>query len=131
MGHSEDVERLFSWLKAPMVHYREFAPQTELAEAAATWPLVHKMAVESGMAAEQLAPLGNVAAKAHRARVTMPAATQVRRVSPTSEAVVPQSDNRSAAARNEPIELGIIGFEESSQQRDPSTSERGTLFGGK
>jgi hypothetical protein len=48
MDHTEDVERLFSWLKAPMVHYREFAPQIEVAEAVATWPVVHKAAVQTG-----------------------------------------------------------------------------------
>jgi len=41
MEHTQDVERLFSWLKAPMVHYREFAPQLEVAEAVATWPAAH------------------------------------------------------------------------------------------
>ena len=60
MDHSEDVERLFSWLKAPQVHYREFAPQRELAEAVATWPVVHRAAVQAGVAAaDEPAPEGD------------------------------------------------------------------------
>lgn len=64
MDHSEDVERLFSWLKAPQVHYREFTPQRELADAVATWPVVHRAAVQTGVAAaDQPAPTGDAAAK--------------------------------------------------------------------
>lgn len=77
MDHSEDVERLFSWLKAPMVHYREFAPQRELAEAVATWPVVHRAAVETGIAVpEEAAPERDLAAKERlaRDRAMMPAA---------------------------------------------------------
>jgi hypothetical protein len=76
MDHSEDVERLFSWLKAPQVHYREFAPQRELAEAVATWPLVHRAAVQTGVAAaDEPAPEGDTAAKERilRDRMTLPA----------------------------------------------------------
>jgi hypothetical protein len=75
MDHSEDVERLFSWLKAPQVHYREFAPQRELAEAVATWPVVHRAAVETGVAAaDEPAPAGDTAAKERslRDRMTLP-----------------------------------------------------------
>lgn len=75
MDHSEDVERLFSWLKAPQVHYREFAPQRELAEAVATWPVVHRAAVQAGVAAaDEPAPEGDVAAKERigRDRMTLP-----------------------------------------------------------
>jgi hypothetical protein len=77
MEHTEDVERLFSWLKAPMVHYRDFAPQTEIAEAVATWPSVYKAAVQTGVAvADETAPHGDVAARERiaRERRTLPAA---------------------------------------------------------
>lgn len=76
MDHSEDVERLFSWLKAPLVHYREFAPQRELAEAVSTWPVVHRAAVQVGVAAaDEPAPEGDTAAKERivRDRMTLPA----------------------------------------------------------
>jgi len=64
MDNLEDVERLFSWLKAPMVHYREFAPQREIAEAVATWPVAHRAAVQTAVAAaDEPAPLGDTAAK--------------------------------------------------------------------
>jgi hypothetical protein len=77
MEHTEDVERLFSWLKAPMVRYRDFAPQTEIAEAVATWPSVYKAAVQTGVAvADETAPHGDVAARERiaRERRTLPAA---------------------------------------------------------
>jgi hypothetical protein len=78
MDHSEDVERLFSWLKAPMVHYREFAPETEFSEAVATWPVVHKAAVETGVAGDQPEPQGDAVARERiaRRRVTLPAAPE-------------------------------------------------------
>lgn len=75
MDNSEDVERLFSWLKAPKVHYREFAPQRETAEAVATWPVLHRAAVEAGIAlADEPAPQGDAAAKERilRDRMTLP-----------------------------------------------------------
>jgi hypothetical protein len=75
MDHSEDVERLFSWLKAPQVHYREFAPQREVADAVATWPVVHRTAVQTGVAAaNEPAPEGDAAAKERiaRDRMTLP-----------------------------------------------------------
>jgi hypothetical protein len=69
MDQNEDVERLFSWLKAPMVHYREFAPQRELAEAVSTWPVAHRAAVQAGVATEgEPAPQGDTAAKERIAR---------------------------------------------------------------
>jgi hypothetical protein len=69
MEHSQDVERLFSWLKAPMAHYREFAPQIEVAEAVATWPVVHKAAVQTGVAPDsEPGPHGDVAARERQAR---------------------------------------------------------------
>src|SRR2546423_1892994 len=58
MDKVEDVERLFSWLKAPMVHYREFAPEREIADAVATWPAAHRAAVQTGVAAESEPPGG-------------------------------------------------------------------------
>lgn len=77
MDNAQDVERLFSWLKAPMVHYREFAPQIEVAEAVATWPLVHKAAVQAGVTDDtEPAPHGDSAIKERmaRERAAMPAA---------------------------------------------------------
>src|SRR5471030_1248832 len=72
MDKSEDVERLFSWIRAPMVHYREFAPQVEVAEAVATWPLVHKAAVETGVtSAEEAVPHGDFLAHQRLARLHM------------------------------------------------------------
>ena len=69
MEHSQDVERLFSWLKAPMVHYREFAPQIEVAEAVATWPVVHKAAVQTGVAPDtEPGPHGDAAVRERQAR---------------------------------------------------------------
>ena len=78
MEHTQDVERLFSWLKAPMVHYREFAPQIEVAEAVATWPVVHKAAVQTGVAPDtEPGPHGDAGGRAsarRRDRRFMPAA---------------------------------------------------------
>jgi hypothetical protein len=69
MEHSQDVERLFSWFKAPMVHYREFAPQIEVAEAVATWPAVHKAAVQAGVAPDsEPGPHGDAAVRERQAR---------------------------------------------------------------
>jgi hypothetical protein len=69
MNHTQDVERLFSWLKAPMVHYREFAPQVEVAEAVAAWPVVHRAAVETGVVGQdEPAPHGSAAAHERIAR---------------------------------------------------------------
>jgi hypothetical protein len=88
MDHTEDVERLFSWLKAPMVHYREFAPQHEVAEAVATWPVAHRAAVEAGMAAaSENAPHGDAAAKARNARerISLPPAVQAVPATPLPE----------------------------------------------
>lgn len=69
MDQAGDVERLFSWFKAPMVHYREFAPKIEVAGAVAAWPVVHKAAVQAGVAAEDSpAPHGYAAARERIAR---------------------------------------------------------------
>ena len=69
MEHSQDVERLFSWLKAPMVHYRDFAPQIEVAEAVATWPVVHKAAVQTGVTPDSgPGPHGDAAVRERQAR---------------------------------------------------------------
>lgn len=38
MDRDDDVERLFSWIKTPDLHYREFAGEREVADAVATWP---------------------------------------------------------------------------------------------
>ena len=103
MDHTEDVARLFSWLKTPLVHYRDFAPQLEVAEAVATWPIVHKAAVQTGMATEEDAPRGASAAKERiaRDRMTMPAAVaEAIRQSPPPGTVAAQP----AAPRETPPE---------------------------
>jgi len=86
MDHSQDVERLFSWMKAPMVHYREFAPQNEIADAVSTWPAAHRAAVEAGVAVDEgPGPQGDAAARERlaRDRMTMPeAAAQALREQP-------------------------------------------------
>src|SRR5688572_8966104 len=52
-----------------MVHYREFAPQMEVAEAVATWPAVHKTAVQTGVAPDDgPGPQGDAAARERQAR---------------------------------------------------------------
>ncbi len=97
MDHVVDVERLFSWIKAPMVHYREFAPQVEVADAVATWPLVHRAAVQSGVAAaEEAGPRGDTVARQRlaRERLTMPAAAASRESTP---AAAPSGDQLVAA----------------------------------
>lgn len=38
MDRDDDVERLFSWIKTPELHYREFAGEREVADAVASWP---------------------------------------------------------------------------------------------
>src|SRR5207302_9787397 len=91
MDKVEDVERLFSWLKAPMVHYREFAPQREIADAVATWPAAHRAAVQTGVAAEsEPAPRGDTAAKQRIARDSrpLPAAAVVPQTPPPAEPAV-------------------------------------------
>src|SRR5260370_30559461 len=96
MDHVEDVERLFSWLKAPMVHYREFAPQREVAEAVATWPIAHRAAVQTGIATEdEPAPQGSTAARERIARDS--------RSLPTPGPV--QHTMAETAASAEPIEM--------------------------
>ncbi len=101
-----------------MVHYREFAPQVEVAAAVATWPSVHKAAVRTGIAAEdEAAPQGDIAAKERlaRERMTLPAAV-ARAVQPEAAAPpAPPADNqpgdqllsalgqRVQAARIEPV----------------------------
>jgi hypothetical protein len=118
MDHSEDVDRLFSWLKAPQVHYREFAPQRELAEAVATWPMVHRAAVETGIAAaDEAAPEGAAVAKERLARdrmtlptppvqhvATGPAATQGE---PPEAAAAPPPPEWAETGHHEPDETPI------------------------
>src|SRR4051794_29144806 len=75
MDESNDVDRLFSWIKAPMVRYRDFTPKVEVAEAVSTWPMVHKAAVETGKAsAGDAMPRGDSLAhqRIARERMTMP-----------------------------------------------------------
>jgi hypothetical protein len=111
MDNVEDVERLFSWLKAPMVHYREFAPQREVADAVATWPVVHRAAVQTGAAAEdEPAPHGDTAAKERIARDSrsLPTAMAQGGQSPQPEAAAeapePLSGDRLVAALGERVQ---------------------------
>src|SRR6266852_1305454 len=102
MDNVEDVERLFSWLKAPMVHYREFAPQREVAEAVATWPIAHRAAVQTGIATEdQPAPQGSTAARERIARDS--------RTLPTAVQAVEQNPPPGAAAAPAPGETSPGG----------------------
>ena len=100
MEHTQDVERLFSWLKAPMVHYREFAPQLEVAEAVATWPAAHKAAVQTGLAPDtESGPHGDAAARERRARdrrFMPPAAAQAIHDSPMPGTEPPPTPGRLA-----------------------------------
>ena len=109
MDHTQDVERLFSWLKAPMVHYREFAPQAVVAAAVAAWPVVHRAAIETGIAGEDSpAPHGGEAAREHVARERMampPAAAQALRETPLmSPSIAAQPEAASDVAAPSPAE---------------------------
>ena len=108
MDHVEDVQRLFSWLKAPTLHYREFAPQREIADAVRTWPVAHRAAVRTGVASlDEPGPERDVAAKERIARDsrTLPAAVPVQSVA-ESGAAMPEAtlDAEIRAAR--PDEAG-------------------------
>jgi hypothetical protein len=46
MDRDDDVERLFSWIKTPDLHYREFAGEREVADAVATWPALRDAVTE-------------------------------------------------------------------------------------
>jgi len=94
MDHAQDVERLFSWFKAPMVHYREFGSRVEIAEAVAAWPLMHQAAVAAGVAApDEPGPQGSAAAheRIARERMTMPAPT-AQPIAETSLRAAPAAD---------------------------------------
>ena len=107
MDKVEDVERLFSWLKAPMVHYREFAPQREVADAVATWPAAHRAAVQTGAAAEnEPAPRGDSAAKERIARDSrpLPSAAAVQQTPPAAETAA-----AAAAAETTPGRRSDVG----------------------
>jgi hypothetical protein len=130
MDHSEDVERLFSWIKAPMVRYREFSPQVEVAEASATWPLAHAAAVQTGLVPPDAAtPRGDSLAHQRIARdrmsmpelaakaiqdapppgtVAMPAANAPRAM-PSSDRLVAALGQRVQAANAERAEAGMQG----------------------
>jgi hypothetical protein len=127
MDQSEDVERLFSWLKAPMVHYREFAPQIEVAEAVATWPLVHKAAVQTGVSDDEAAPHGDSVVKERMARdrMMMPTgAAQAIRETPlpgTESQPIPGGIEDDASAERFPPPLQHVA--------QPEPSERAVEFG--
>lgn len=44
MDNDDDVERLFSWIRTPDLHYREFASERDLADAVAAWPMPRRTA---------------------------------------------------------------------------------------
>jgi hypothetical protein len=56
MDRDDDVERLFSWIKTPDLHYREFAADREVADAAATWPALRDAVPEPSPADKRLQP---------------------------------------------------------------------------
>ena len=113
MEHTQDVERLFSWLKAPMVHYREFAPQLEVAEAVATWPAAHKAAVQTGLAPDtESGPHGDAAARERQARdrrFMPPAAAQAIHDSPMPGTEPPPTPGRLADVLTAEISAEIAG----------------------
>lgn len=147
MDHTQDVERLFSWLKAPMVHYREFAPQIEVAEAVATWPVVHRAAVQTGAAPEsEPGPHGAAAVRERvaRDRRFMPAAAAraihdnplpgtealptpgrlADRPPEEAAAAVASPAAAPAAPQGEPEEPAIAGFDEPASSTRPDSTPR-------
>jgi hypothetical protein len=149
MEHTQDVERLFSWLKAPMVHYREFAPQIEVAEAVATWPVAHRAAVQTGLAPDtEPGPHGDAAARERQARdrrFMPPSAAQAIHDSPMPGTEPPPTPGRLAdvpaveggAFAAEPVrEPAISGFEDPAPAARPAparpavASDRQGLFAG-
>ncbi|HEY1798111.1 MAG TPA: hypothetical protein VGG57_18505 [Stellaceae bacterium] len=58
MDRDDDVERLFSWIKTPDLHYREFAAQREVADAVATWPALRDAVPEPNPSDRHLEPPG-------------------------------------------------------------------------
>lgn len=80
-----------------MVQYREFTPQVERQEAVATWPLVHKAAVETGFASpEEAMPQGDYLAHQRIARDRMGlgelAAKAIQEAPLTRHVVVPEAN---------------------------------------
>lgn len=59
MDRDDDVERLFSWIKTPDLHYREFAAEREVADAVATWPALRDAVPEPSPSDERLEPEGS------------------------------------------------------------------------
>jgi hypothetical protein len=58
MDRDDDVERLFSWIKTPDLHYREFAAEREIADAVATWPALRDAVPEPSPSDDRLEPEG-------------------------------------------------------------------------
>src|SRR5690348_1958568 len=56
MDRDDDVERLFSWIKTPELHYREFAAEREVADAAASWPAPRDAVTEPSHPGEPAEP---------------------------------------------------------------------------
>jgi hypothetical protein len=59
MDRDDDVERLFSWIRTPDLHYREFADTREVADSVATWPALRDAVPEPNPADERLEPEGS------------------------------------------------------------------------
>lgn len=124
MEHAEDVGRLFSWLKAPMVHYREFTPQIELAEAVAAWPAVHRAAVETGIAGrDEPAPHGAEAALARIARERTAMPTEVADAIRQTPLFDPLSTPASPAGERQAGEAGRDALGEQPQGAEPAPAE--------
>jgi hypothetical protein len=56
MDRDDDVERLFSWIKTPDLHYREFAAEREVADAVVTWPVPRDAVAEPDHPGEPYEP---------------------------------------------------------------------------
>lgn len=117
-----------------MVHYREFAPQLEVAEAVASWPIIHKAAVQTGIAAEdKTAPHGDIAARERiaRARMTLPSAVvQAVRQSPppgTMAAPATPSGERLGAAPGERLQAAPAEPAEAETEAAPLPMPRATV----
>ena len=114
-----------------MVQYREFTPQVERQEAVATWPLVHKAAVETGLASpEEAVPHGDYLAhqRIERGRMGLGelAARAIQETPLTRHVVVPEaneprampSSDRLVAALGQRVQAAKVE-REAGIRRDP------------
>ena len=121
-----------------MVHYREFAPQREIADAVRTWPVAHRTAVRTGIAGEgEPAPQGDTAAKERIAREgrslpvaappPQPAVAEAAMPSgePVEIAAAPEAPPRAEAAPVQPPEeLTIAGFDETPTAAEAAAAQQ-------